>query len=728
MADISKITLPSGSAYDIKDKIARNMPSVYYGTCSSVASATEKIITISSDQNFILKAGAFIGVRFTNSNTASNITLNVNSTGAKNIWYNNAIYTGNETSVTGYANRVIFYMYDGTNWCVDASLSYDPASVIPLMDGEATVGTSKKYARQDHVHPSDTSRVPITRTINGKALSSNVTLSASDVNALPSDTEIPTKTSDLINDSDFAVDTNYVHTDNNYTTTEKNKLNGIAAGAEVNQNAFSKVTIGTTTIEADSKTDALTLAAGSNITLTPDTTNDKITISATDTTYTPASTAPGKVASASAVGTSTNYARQDHTHGIDLATGDNNGQVKIAGTNVSVKGLGTAAYTASGAYLASDLKGAANGVAQLDANGLVPSFQLPSYVDDVLEYINKASFPTTGQTGKIYVDKATNLTYRWSGSAYVQISPSLALGTTSSTAYRGDYGNTAYTHATDSSRLTTATSSGLYKVAATAQGHIASLTAVTKADITALGIPGQIPEGAQPSSTTPKMNGIAATGTQTTFARGDHVHPTDTSRAAANHTHSAYVNQNAFSNIKVDSTTIAADTTTDTLQLAAGANITLTPDATNDKVTIAAADTTYTASTTSIGSANVGTAISADDITAWTTNTPTVVTKKTVVTGGTTTSITPVTSKTVVTAASGATAVYSAGVLTLTNGNFSTGASVTTGTAVQAYTSLTTGDSVSVTAGKAASLSYTSKSIPNISVASQTVVTGITAN
>lgn len=64
----------------------------------------------------------------------------------------------------------------------------------------------------------------------------------------------------------------------------------------------------------------------------------------TDTTYTAATAAPGKVASTSATGTSTNYARQDHTHGIDLATGDANGQVKIAGTNVNVKGLGALAY------------------------------------------------------------------------------------------------------------------------------------------------------------------------------------------------------------------------------------------------------------------------------------------------------------------------------------------------------------------------------------------------
>lgn len=72
---------------------------------------------------------------------------------------------------------------------------------------------------------------------------------------------------------------------NDYTTTEKNKLSGIASGAEVNQNAFGNVAVGNTTIVADSETDTLTLVAGSNVTLTPDTTNDKITIAATDTTY-----------------------------------------------------------------------------------------------------------------------------------------------------------------------------------------------------------------------------------------------------------------------------------------------------------------------------------------------------------------------------------------------------------------------------------------------------------
>ena len=91
-------------------------------------------------------------------------------------------------------------------------------------------------------------------------------------------------------------------------------------------------------------------------------------------------------------------------------------------------------------------KGAASGVAELDSTGRVPSTQLPSYVDDVLEYNTLSSFPPTGEDGKIYIAEDTNRQYRWSGSQYVEISPSLALGETNSTAYRGDRGAIAYTH------------------------------------------------------------------------------------------------------------------------------------------------------------------------------------------------------------------------------------------------------------------------------------------
>lgn len=66
-------------------------------------------------------------------------------------------------------------------------------------------------------------------------------------------------------------------------------------------------------------------------------------------------------------------------------------------------------------------KGVANGVATLDASGLVPVGQLPSYVDDVLEYTNLGAFPAVGEPGKIYVALDTNKTYRWSGTVYIYI-------------------------------------------------------------------------------------------------------------------------------------------------------------------------------------------------------------------------------------------------------------------------------------------------------------------
>ena len=85
-------------------------------------------------------------------------------------------------------------------------------------------------------------------------------------------------------------------------------------------------------------------------------------------------------------------------------------------------------------------KDTANGIAGLDENGLIKTSQLPGFVDEVQEYANQTSFPETGESGKIYVALDTNLTYRWGGSSYVEISPSLAIGETSSTAYAGDAG------------------------------------------------------------------------------------------------------------------------------------------------------------------------------------------------------------------------------------------------------------------------------------------------
>lgn len=90
---------------------------VTYCTCTTAAGTAAKVVTVDSgDTNWVLRKGSIIAVKFTNTNTASNVTLNVNNTGAKSVYYNTSVNTGNSNSIFGYANRVVFYLYDGTNW------------------------------------------------------------------------------------------------------------------------------------------------------------------------------------------------------------------------------------------------------------------------------------------------------------------------------------------------------------------------------------------------------------------------------------------------------------------------------------------------------------------------------------------------------------------------------------------------------------------------------------
>lgn len=103
-------------------------------------------------------------------------------------------------------------------------------------------------------------------------------------------------------------------------------------------------------------------------------------------------------------------------NGSDLFTE----KIKIDSDGVQINGL---TINSTNFQLKSE-KGQPNGYAELDGAGKVPAAQLPSYVDDVLEYANLAAFPVTGETGKIYVALDTGKTYRWSGSIYVEISAS----------------------------------------------------------------------------------------------------------------------------------------------------------------------------------------------------------------------------------------------------------------------------------------------------------------
>ena len=114
----------------------------------------------------------------------------------------------------------------------------------------------------------------------------------------------------------------------------------------------------------------------------------------------------------------------------------------LAGTDTNAKNLVLADGTniAQSTFIAATEKGANSGVATLDATGKVPSSQLPSFVDDVIEAANFAALPAEGEGGKIYVTLDDNKTYRWGGTAYAEISASIALGETAGTAYEGSKG------------------------------------------------------------------------------------------------------------------------------------------------------------------------------------------------------------------------------------------------------------------------------------------------
>ncbi len=128
-------------------------------------------------------------------------------------------------------------------------------------------------------------------------------------------------------------------------------------------------------------------------------------------------------------------------------------------------------------------KGSASGVATLDEAGKVPSTQLPSYVDDILEFGSFSLLPASGESGKIYVTLDTNLQYRWSGSAYTQVSKSLALGETPESAHRGDHGKLAYEHVakTNNPHAVTASQVGLGKVVNKTEAELVASGAIADA-------------------------------------------------------------------------------------------------------------------------------------------------------------------------------------------------------------------------------------------------------
>ena len=205
-----------------------------------------------------------------------------------------------------------------------------------------------------------------------------------------------------------------------------------------------KTLVGSTTTNVSdfsanqSSADDVTFVQGSNITITPDTTNRKITISSTDTnTWRPLGTTADTACAGNDSRLSNSRPASDVYSWAKASSKPSYSKSEVGLGNVT-----------NDAQVKRTEMGAASGVATLGTDGKVPSSQLPSYVDDVLEYTNLSSFPSTGESGKIYVAQDTNKTYRWSGSTYKEISPSIVVGTTTGTAFDGKSG---YDHVNNTS-------------------------------------------------------------------------------------------------------------------------------------------------------------------------------------------------------------------------------------------------------------------------------------
>ena len=445
---------------------------VPYGYCETAAATVAKTVTVSPAVTE-LTTGLIIAVKFEYANTGTNPTLNVNGLGAKAIKRYGTTAAGTSSASNWNANAVMMLTYDGTYWMLNDWVN---TTYSGMTDAEYQAGTSttNKLITPARLKAAIEYHAPVT-SVNGEI--GDVTI------------DVPTKTSDLTNDSGFIT-----NADVPTKTSDLTNDSGFITSADVPTNT------------SDLTNDSGFITIASVPTKTSDLTNDSGFITSANVPN-PASESPIMDGTA-AVGTSAKYAREDHVHPSDTSrvptTRKVNGHALSSDVTITASDVGAVptTRTVNGKALSADIsltasdvsaiatsqKGVASGVAELDSSGKVPSSQLPSYVDDVLEYANKASFPTTGETGKIYVDKATNLTYRWSGTAYVEISPSLALGETSSTAYRGDYGAAAYAHAVTNKG--SAFTSGLYKITTNSEGHVTAATAVQKSDITGLGIPG----------------------------------------------------------------------------------------------------------------------------------------------------------------------------------------------------------------------------------------------
>lgn len=135
----------------------------YYGTCSTGASTSAKIVSIPATENFVLQVGDIIGIKFDNTNTANNPSLNVNNSGAKPIYYNNSAVSTSNLWASGEANRVTIFMYDGTNWIwMGHDVDIDTDTLSDLKDTTISSTSNGQVLMYDSTSSKWKNQTPIT--------------------------------------------------------------------------------------------------------------------------------------------------------------------------------------------------------------------------------------------------------------------------------------------------------------------------------------------------------------------------------------------------------------------------------------------------------------------------------------------------------------------------------------------------------------------------------------
>ena len=325
------------------------------------------------------------------------------------------------------------------------------------------------------------------------------------------------------------------------------------SNAQPNQNAFSNISVGGTTITADNATDTLTVAS-SNVTITPDATNDKVTIGIT---------------------------KANVTAALGYTPPTTDTKYNAAGTSLGLVKTGGDVTIASGVISVND-----NSHNHTVAN--VTGLQ--GILDGKAPSSHGKHIPDTCTSISDWNNAVTNGWYMGNNATNAPVASAWFYGEV--IAHNTSYvRQIVYRFATDTNIA--GTNNDRYE--RVRQNETWGSWINTSVRVA-------VPANAKFTDTVRGVqNNLTSTSTTDalTAAQGKVLKDLVDGKAPASHTHSNYVNQNAFSNVVVGTTTMAADTTTDTLTLVAGSNVTLTPDATNDKITIAAKDTTYGAASTS---------------------------------------------------------------------------------------------------------------------------------